>query len=59
LFKYQYIVPDPLALRVVAAPLHKSVLPALIDGADGVDETLIFTSFDQPEPPQLFAAYAL
>jgi hypothetical protein len=57
--RYQTISPLPLEVKVVLAPLHKSVLPALMPGAVGVAPVPITMELDAAEVPQLLVAVAV
>ena len=49
----------PYALMVTELPLHNKVVPALIEGADGVAEVLITRVLLLPEVPQLLEEVAV
>jgi hypothetical protein len=57
--RYHVISPLPVEVKVVAAPLHKSVLPALMAGAAGVAPVPIAIAFEAADVPQLFVAVAV
>jgi hypothetical protein len=57
--RYQAIIPLPVEVKVVLAPLHKSVLPALIPGADGVASVPIAMELEAADVPQLLVAVAV
>jgi hypothetical protein len=53
------ISPLPVEIKVVLAPLHKSVLPALMLGAAGVALVPIAITLEAAEVPQLLVAVAV
>lgn len=56
--RYQ-LIPLPLDVKVVSAPLHSKVLAAVTAGADGVALIVTVTVLDAVDVPQLFDAVAV
>jgi hypothetical protein len=57
---FDQTTPEPVAVRVTVAPLHRSVvLPAVMVGADGVAFVVTAIALDADDVPQLLDAVAV
>lgn len=56
--RYQ-LIPLPLEVKMVSAPLHSKVLAAAITGAEGVASMAIATVLDTADVPQLLDEVAV